>query len=263
MKSNFHNYAEEYVKHRNDIPSIFFDELAKRDIELTGSKVADIGAGPGFLSKELSDNGAIVDAVEPSEEFIEIAKKKLGNNDRIGFTRGTAEKTGLPDNTYDIVFVMRAWQWFDSDEATKEMERILKPGGLLIVADIGFKIANKMMKDSMKIVKKNSKNERLEPAGSKEDSVQMINGFPVEWFSDWHHSKLTLEDFFSKEYKVKFTDAEWLGRVGTSSWLVPFKRKKLEKTLEEISELLDTLDTEKKHRVPHVLNVAILRNKHE
>lgn len=263
MKTKFHNYAEEYFKHRNDIPSVFFEELAKRNIELSGSKVADIGAGPGFLSKALSGYGAIVDAVEPSEEFIEIGKKYVGKDDRINFTKGTAEKTGLDDDTYDIVFVMRAWQWFDSDKAAKEVRRILKPDGILVVADIGFKVANKMMKESMKIIKKSSKHEELKPAGSKEDSIQMINGFPVEWFSDWRHEKLDLEEFFKHEYKVKFTDQEWLGRLGTSSWLVSFKQKRMDKAMEKIAELLDTMDDEKKHKVPHVLNVAILKNKHK
>ncbi|CAD2080458.1 putative methyltransferase YcgJ [Jeotgalicoccus aerolatus] len=263
MKTNFHNYAEEYFKHRNDIPSAFFEELTKRNIELSGSKVADIGAGPGFVSKVLSEHGAIVDAVEPSEEFIKIGKKYVGDDDRISFTKGTAEHTGLNDDTYDIVIVMRAWHWFESDKASKEMRRILKPDGLLIVADVGFKVASKMMKDSMRIVKKNSKHEELRPAGSKEDSIQMINGFPVEWFSDWRHERLDLEEFFKHEYRIKFTDQEWLGRLGTSSWLVSFKKKQMDKTMEKISEQLDSKDNESKHKVPHVLNVAILKNKYK
>ena len=261
MKTKFHNYAKEYFKHRNDIPSAFFEELTKRGIELSGSKVADIGAGPGFLSKSLSDHGAIVDAVEPSEDFIEIAKEYIGNDDRISFTKGTAEKTDLADSTYDIVIVMRSWQWFDSDKAAKEMKRILKPDGILIVADIGFKASNKMVKESMKIVKKNSKHNELKKAGSKEDSIQTINGFPVEWFGDWRHARLDLEDFFKYEYTVKFTDQEWLSRLGTSSWLVAFKKKQMDKAMEKIAEILESMDEDKKHKVTHALNVAILRNK--
>ena len=260
MKTSFHNYAEEYMLHRNDIPNMFYEELERRGIELSGAIVADIGAGPGFVSKVLSDYGAIVDAVEPSEEFIELGKEYVGNNDRISFSKGTAEETNLKSDTYDIVFVMRAWHWFDSDKATAELSRILKSDGLLIIGDIGFTVSNKMMKDSMKIVKKHSNHEELLPAGSKEDSLQMINGFPVEWFSDWHHGKFSLEEFFKKEYKVKFTDQEWIARLGTSSWLVRFKKKQKDKVLEEIADLLDDLDESKKHKVPHVLNVAILKN---
>ena len=33
-------------------------------------------------------NTAIVDAVEPSEEFIKIGKKYVGDDDRISFTKG-------------------------------------------------------------------------------------------------------------------------------------------------------------------------------
>ena len=260
MNTSFHDYAKEYTEHRNDIPDLFIEELKSRGVELTGAKVADIGAGPGFLSKVLSDQGAIVDAVEPEEEFVKLAQEVIGSNDRISYSQGSAEKTGLASDTYDIVFVMRSWHWFDSDEATKELSRILKQGGLLIVADIGFRVASKMMKDSMKIIQKHSKHEELHPAGSKDDSVQLINGFPVEWFSDWRHEKLILKEFFNKEYKVKFTDQEWIARLGTSSWLVIFKKKRKDKALEEVAELLGEIDETKKHKVPHVLNVVIMKS---
>src|SRR5699024_8263091 len=180
MTTSFHDYAKEDTEHRNDIPDLFIEELKSRGVELTGAKEADIGAGPGFLSKVLSDQGDIVDAVEPEEEFVKLAQEVIASNDRISYTQGSAEKTGLASDTYDIVFVMRSLHGFDSDEATKELSRILKRGGLIVVADIGFRVASKMMTNSMNIIQKHYKHVDLQPVGSKDDFVQLINVFPVE-----------------------------------------------------------------------------------
>lgn len=74
-KVDFGNVAKEYLKYRDDIPENLLKGLEKRGVEISGSKVADLGAGPGLLSKMLSNHGAIVDAVELSEELIKVGKK--------------------------------------------------------------------------------------------------------------------------------------------------------------------------------------------
>ena len=46
------------------------------------------------LSKVLSDQGAIVDAVEPEEEFVKLAQEVIGSNDRISYSQNTQKKQG-------------------------------------------------------------------------------------------------------------------------------------------------------------------------
>ncbi len=262
-KVDFGNVAKEYLKYRDDIPESLIKGLEKRGIVISGSKIADLGAGPGLLSKMLSDHGAIVDAVEPSEKLIEVGKKFVGDDPRINFTQKPAEDTGLKENTYDIITVMRAWHWFDTDDAIKEIKRILKPGGHLIIMDSGFTSGVKVVKKSMKIIKNNASDKQLKAAGAKEDATQMINSFPVEWFDEWKYSRFDLLDLYKKDYDVTFTNEEWLGRLATVSWLAAFKEKKRKRTLDEIKEYLDTEVSKDSHKVPHVLSVAILQNKNK
>ncbi|MFC3418763.1 class I SAM-dependent methyltransferase [Salinicoccus hispanicus] len=261
MNVNFGNVAEEYLKFRDDIPENLPKELEKRGVEITGSKVADLGAGPGLLSKILSDKGAIVDAIEPSSQLIEVGKEHIGSDQRINFTQNYAENTGLPSNSYDIVIVMRAWHWFDREATIEEVKRILKPGGRLIIIDSGFTSASRIVKESMKIIQSYSPDKQIRAAGTKELASQMINSFPVEWFDEWKHARFDLMDLYKMDYDVRFTNEEWVGRLASVSWIAAFKEKQRTSTLNKISTYLEEHFPDGRHKIPHILSVAILKNK--
>ncbi|MEZ2458921.1 class I SAM-dependent methyltransferase [Salinicoccus roseus] len=261
MNVNFGNVAEDYLKYRDDIPDSLIKGLEMRGVAIAGSKVADLGAGPGLLSKILSDRGAIVDAVEPSSELVEVGKAHIGDDQRINFTQRYAEDTGLATNSYDIVMVMRAWHWFDREGTIDEVKRILKPGGHLIIMDSGFTSASKIVKESMKIIQSYSTDKQIRPAGTKDMATQMINSFPVEWFDEWKYAKLDLMELYKVDYEVKFTNEEWLGRLSSVSWLAAFKEKQRKNTLSRISAYLEDNFPDGSHKIPHILSVAILQNK--
>src|SRR5690625_624669 len=260
---DFGSVAKEYLKYRDDIPESLLEGLEKRGVVISGSKVADLGAGPGLLSKMLSNRGAIVDAVEPSEKLVETGREFVGDDPRIKFRQKYAEDTGLKADKCDLVTVMRAWHWYDTEEVIKEIKRILKPGGHLIVMDSGFTSGVKIVKKSLKIIKNNASDKQLKKAGAKEDATQMINSFPVEWFDEWKYSRFDLLELYKMDYEVKFTNEEWLGRLATVSWLAAFKEKKRKRTLEEIDEYIKENFSKDTHKIPHVLSIAILENRNK
>lgn len=257
-----HKFEYEYYENRNDIPDEFLDELKIRGVDLKGKNVLDLGAGPGFLSAMMADEGAIVDALEPSDTFIKLGEEYTkGKN--VTFINGMAESIPLKEQKYDVVIALRAWQYFESGKVIKEVLRLLKPDGLLVISDIGFRVNNKMMKQTMKIIKESAKGEKLDPAGSKKYSIQMISGFPVEWFSELKFEKFDLIELFKKDYRLKFTDEEWTKRIETSSWLSRHSDKRKKEVVDKLTEMLKDIDRDKKHKVPHVLSTAILKNKNK
>lgn len=263
MSFKLQNFEEEYFNSRNDIPEELFDGLKQVGVDFNGKRVLDLGAGPGFLSAMLSDKGAVVDALEPSEAFRNMGKSYT-NGKNVTFYDGLAEDTGLvEDEGYDIIFALRAWQYFDSNEAVKEVKRLLKPHGLMIISDLGFRVNNSMMKETMRIIRSNSKYNQLEPAGSKKYSIQMINSFPVEWFSDFNYHKFDLTNLFKKDYQVKFTDEEWLKRIETSSWLSRFSDHRKESVLKEIDDMLQSTEKKDSYDIPHVLSTAVFKNRNK
>lgn len=92
---------------------------------------ADVGAGTGIWSRQLAARGVRVIAVEPNDAMRE-AGKHLNENLDIVWRKGSAEATGLPSSSCDMVCMASSFHWPDFDAAVTEFYRILKPGGIFM-----------------------------------------------------------------------------------------------------------------------------------
>lgn len=256
---NFGLVAESYSRSRNDIPHQLFESLQLRNIHFEGKKVADIGCGTGALTRKIKIRNGQVVGVDPLPQLIEKAKA-FGEEDflTIQYVLGTAEQTGLESSVYDIVTVMRAWHWFDREKTIQEVKRLLKSKGTLLVIDSGFKVDSPVVAQTFSIMEKFIPG-GIKPAGSKAKSSQRINGFPVEWFEEWHQNKLELRDFYKFEYTVSFTNEEWVDRIESISWMTELKVEEREMSKFKLLELLkEKFGDETVHNVPHFCTVCIL-----
>lgn len=261
MKTTYDGVADDYIKYRNDLPEALLPGLEIRGINFDGAKIADLGAGPGFLSELISGKGGIIDAVEPSEEFYNYAANRFKNDNKVNFNLSRAENSGLPPKTFDIVIALRSWDWFDRREAMEEVRRILKPDGHLIVADFGFVKSSGVVRESMKIVKKYAKKYKVESKIHGDENDGRINGFPLEWIEEWQRYQFDIKDLYKRNYKVQFTHEEWIHRLSSTSRLVEFKRKHRKKTIKKISDHLKENYEDDTYRINHEMNVVILQNK--
>jgi MOSC domain-containing protein YiiM/SAM-dependent methyltransferase len=91
-----------------------------------GSRVVDLGAGTGKLTRQLFVLGADVVAIEPIPEMRTKLEAALPQVEALG---GTAEDLPLPNHSVDAVLVAQAFHWFDALRALSEIRRILRPGG--------------------------------------------------------------------------------------------------------------------------------------
>lgn len=90
---------------------------------------ADVGAGTGKLTENLAEIGLKGFAVEPNEAMrTEAAKIHAGGEDFV-WSIGSAEATGLNDNSVSWVLMGSSFHWTDYHQAMKEFYRILVPGG--------------------------------------------------------------------------------------------------------------------------------------
>lgn len=94
---------------------------------------ADIGAGTGKFTSLIAERGNAVYAVEPNEQMYAVLAKKLGRCSNVTLLNKSAEETGIPSESVDVVTVVTALHWFDLDQFRKECLRILKPGGFVAV----------------------------------------------------------------------------------------------------------------------------------
>lgn len=91
-------------------------------------KVADVGAGTGKLTENLSQLGLTGCAVEPNDAMRAEGIKVFEANPSFTCYKGSAENTGMPENSFDWVLMGSSFHWTNAEEALKAFHRILKPG---------------------------------------------------------------------------------------------------------------------------------------
>ena len=125
----FGRKAQNYWRSRPRYAEAFFDFL-----ELTAeSRIAEMGAGTGVLTRELLRRGAWVYAVEPNSGMRSILERDTRGNGRCVITDGFAERSGLPDGSVNLVIAAQAFHWFEPEKFKAECRRILGGGGRVVL----------------------------------------------------------------------------------------------------------------------------------
>ena len=100
-----------------------------------GAVVVDVGTGTGFLAEAALDAGARVIGVDTSDGMLEQVRSRLSER---AFEARAGEVDALPVDagSADAVLAnMVLHHAPDPPHAIREMARILKPGGILVVTD--------------------------------------------------------------------------------------------------------------------------------
>jgi len=99
-----------------------------------GAAVADVGSGTGIFTRQLLLLGAIVFAVEPNPDMRMEAERQLAAFPGFHSIAGRDSGTTLPDQSVNLVSAAQAFHWFEPTLFRQECRRILKPGGMVLLA---------------------------------------------------------------------------------------------------------------------------------
>lgn len=103
-------------------------------------RVLDLGCGTGELTRLTARHfpEARVVGVDFTAAMLDVARRRTsGARATIGYGRATALRLPFPDATFDLAtnaFLVR--NLVDLDAALREMRRVLRPGGVLLILEI-------------------------------------------------------------------------------------------------------------------------------
>jgi 2-polyprenyl-3-methyl-5-hydroxy-6-metoxy-1,4-benzoquinol methylase len=113
----------------------------------SGSKILEIGCGPGHNSLEFARNGHYVTGIDLSPKCIELAKQTLVANsyrDRFGslaYYCGDFLETEVPGGPFDAVFFYGALSHFpDIETVLERVCDLLTPSGKILIYDTGIDV---------------------------------------------------------------------------------------------------------------------------
>jgi len=136
------SYFEKVADQWDNLRSGYFTEAVRESAiqkaylhpEMT---VADVGAGTGFVSAGLAPLVKHVHVLDGSIQMLDVARKNLSAFSNLTFHEADGLSLPLPDSTLDAAFGnMYLHHCPDPLASIREMARILRPGGRLVLTDM-------------------------------------------------------------------------------------------------------------------------------
>src|SRR5450830_1426437 len=136
--------TESYARWRSSRLGQITDRLEQQLLfELIGSVASktllDVGCGDGALASELTRHGAIVTGLDADPAMITAARKRSDvEATQLQLIEGRAETLPFRAGAFDYTLAVTTLCFVqDARRAIAEMARVLKPGGRLVIGELG------------------------------------------------------------------------------------------------------------------------------
>jgi ubiquinone/menaquinone biosynthesis C-methylase UbiE len=137
---------EDYARWRASPVGLLTDRLELEVVfglagDLHGRRVLDVGCGDGAQSVVACQRGARVTGVDTSPAMLEAARRRaeIDCPGTIGWCQASAERLPFESKVFDAVITVTALCFVkDPQRAVLEAARVLRPGGRLIIGELGM-----------------------------------------------------------------------------------------------------------------------------
>ncbi len=133
MAQDYHSNCFTYGRQKiNDVLDALFQDVP------SGGRVLDVGCGTGEQLRYFQQRGYAVDGVEPA---VDMRKLACDHNPAVNIVEGLATALPFPDRTFDVVMSFEVLRYLGNDDiqqAYREMLRVTKPGGQIIITMVNL-----------------------------------------------------------------------------------------------------------------------------
>lgn len=127
-----------YKNYDEILQAVFEKSVENIDKDSNSIKVLDIGVGTGNLSQKYLNKGYNIIGIDQSRQMMNVAKQKYPN---LKVRLGEFLKIPFSNSEFDIIVSTYALHHLNDDEkelAVKEMIRVLKDNGKIVIGDLMF-----------------------------------------------------------------------------------------------------------------------------
>lgn len=205
---DFGRHSDDYAAYRPGFPPSFYGRIDAIS-RIAESRALDLATGPGTIALELGAMGGTVLGIDTSAGQIATAERVARERnlaERVRFSVAPAESTGLDSNSFDLVTAGQCWHWFDSNRAMAEALRVLRPGGVMVIAYYSYLAGHSAVaRDTEDLILEF--NPSWDMAGS--------TGIHSERIDELIRGGFKLVEQFCYDHDEEFSHARWRGRMRT------------------------------------------------
>jgi SAM-dependent methyltransferase len=241
---DFGRTASDYGRHRAGFPPDFFARVIPWGVGVAGQELLDLGTGTGTLARGFAMRGCRVTGLDLSAELMAQAReldREAGVEVR--YVEARAEKTGLPQDSFDVITAGQCWHWFKRDVAANEARRLLRANGVLVIAHFDWlPLAGSVVEAT----------EALILAHNPKWNLGGGDGIYGRWFADLSSAGYCGLESFSFDIAQSYSHEAWRGRIRASAGVAASLDKNAVARFDaEHATLLAERFQEQPLRVPH------------
>lgn len=130
LRETFDTVAAAYGAARPAYPAALYDDLVELAGLVPGSRLLEVGCGPGKATRPLLERGYRVVCIELGEQLAGEARRTLAGLP-VEIHVGPFESWAGDPGGFDLVFAATAWHWIEPERRYRLAHAQLRPGGHL------------------------------------------------------------------------------------------------------------------------------------
>jgi predicted NUDIX family NTP pyrophosphohydrolase len=229
----FDEVAELYARVRPTYPSTLIDDVIRSARLSPGSRILEIGSGPGNASVLFSGRGFRLLCLEPGQHLADVARRRLAEDLNAQVVETTFEEWPVELAAFDMAFAAQSFHWIDPVLRFSKTAQALKRGGTLAV------FANQTIRGTTPL---DLRIQQVYAAHAPEIDARWHGHNTRDYFLEMFAASKDFQPAQWREYewRAEYRTADYLDLLQTHSDHRLLDRERLEAVLTGIGDAIDS-----------------------